>query len=246
MNNLSDFEDDSDESSLKSKSKKKVICEYKKAIDSIGSRSKANLSLPLSGKKNLNNVFVSESDYNINNDEWLINDTTKTSSNKRKYIINSDDDDSNEKRIKKNFIYFDCNEDFVCTKNINKKKKNIPKSSEFTKENSPDYYLNNKYESEDFSGLGVSNDFNEFEKEKPKISNDPKNYETNFIKILSPRTNKFQQKITELLDEKKSMENQKIISYDELTTKEFQEKSKVQTWRIKANIDNNNFLIPVS
>ena len=83
-----------------SKKKKNGVREYKEALSLIGSKSNGSGSSMSTGKKLVDKVIISESEYNLN-DKWLINDIEKkfhghksskafASSSKRKYSCNSE------------------------------------------------------------------------------------------------------------------------------------------------------------
>lgn len=100
VNDLSDLDEESYESvEGKSKKKRKAVSEYKQAISSIGSKSTTCSSISSFGKKIINKVIISESDYNMN-DRWLINDMPKptTTNNKRKHSVNIQDEDEYDKK----------------------------------------------------------------------------------------------------------------------------------------------------
>lgn len=103
LDDLSDGESSSSESErdVPKIKKKKAVSEYKAAINSFGSKSSSGTHAINSsgGKKAVDKVIVSETEYNINVNDWLINDMeSKKTNNKRKLKDDNssiDDDLSN-------------------------------------------------------------------------------------------------------------------------------------------------------
>ena len=143
----SEDDDDKDGRHQSSSTKKKnSVRQYKEAINQIGSKSN-KIGSATTGKKVIDKVIVSETEYNIN-DKWLINDIekkshqaqkhNKTSSSKRKFNFNSDleeEDDEEEvnstneiKNNAKSKIGFESGEDdfdiFLKNKKVNNKSTN--------------------------------------------------------------------------------------------------------------------------
>ncbi len=91
-----DDDDEKDKNKSSSNKKKNSVRQYKEAINIIGSKSNI-IGSTTSGKKGLDKVIVSETEYNLN-DKWLINDIEKKShqaqkhhkNSKRKFSFNSD------------------------------------------------------------------------------------------------------------------------------------------------------------
>ena len=95
-----DRDDEDDDDAVSKKKKKNSVRQYKEAINQIGSKSSGVGTSLVTGKKVVDKVIVTESEYNLS-DKWLINDMEKkahkvASSSKRKYSYNSDLDDDDE------------------------------------------------------------------------------------------------------------------------------------------------------
>jgi NF-kappa-B inhibitor-like protein 2 len=125
--NEDDDDDDEDDFTQTKNKKKKAVSEYKKAINSIGSKSLpgATGSTGLVTKKNLDKITVSEHEYNIITEDWLINDLQPkqqrknatevvTKSYKRKFttqIDSSKNKDTNHKHTSKKQKYISSNDE---------------------------------------------------------------------------------------------------------------------------------------
>lgn len=99
MSNLDDTDSSSDENDFKAKKKKKeAVNQYKDAINRIGSKSISTSAPILSSKKSLDRAIITENEYNIITDDWMINDMAKKSTSTKRKTDKSifDDDESDD------------------------------------------------------------------------------------------------------------------------------------------------------
>jgi hypothetical protein len=95
LDDLSDKSETESDSDVPKINKKKAVSEYKDAINCFG-RKNLNGTKCFTGKKAVDKVIITETEYNINVNDWLINDiekkaTTSSNSIKRKLKDNLDD-----------------------------------------------------------------------------------------------------------------------------------------------------------
>ena len=93
------YESSADEKENPKMKKKKAVFEYKEAMNRIGSKS--SKSGTVLGKKCVDKVIVTESEYNVNN-EWLIDDLNKKThktNNKRKFVVEEEEEEERNSRI---------------------------------------------------------------------------------------------------------------------------------------------------